>query len=172
MFMPDQIQNLIDKQAIQEVLVRYTHGIDRCDLDMLKSAYWPDGTDDHGTFSGNAMEFCETILQSLRPLDCTLHTISNILIELRGDEAKVETYCVAYHQFSSPDGPIEMVVAGRYLDHMIKRNDEWRIWHRLYVMDWNRNCASTAQWDGDLYSQLKTRGARTPDDPYDRFMAG
>lgn len=163
------LDQFIDKQAIHEVLVRYTHGVDRCDLAMLKSAYWPDGTDDHGTFSGNAMEFCEIIVETLRGLDRTMHSISNVMIDLCGDKAKVETYCVAYHQFATPDGQVEMVVGGRYLDQMQKRDGEWRIFHRLYVMDWNRNVPSTAQWDGDLYSQLATRGARTPDDPFDRF---
>lgn len=164
------IEQVIDKQAIHDVLVRYTHGIDRCDLSLLKSAYWPDGTDDHGTFSGNAMEFCDGIVGALRSFDCTMHTIGNVLIELRGTEAKVETYCVAYHQLPLPEGPVEMVVGGRYLDHMQKRDGQWRIFHRLYVMDWNRNGPSSAQWDGDLYGKLATRGARCPEDPYDRFM--
>lgn len=170
--MDQKLQDVIDKQAIYEVLVRYSHGVDRCDLEMLKSAYWPDGTDDHGTFSGNAMEFCETLIPALQGMDSTMHNIGSHLIELRGEEAKVQSYCVAYHQFAAPgdDGQVEMVVGGRYLDRMTKRGDEWRIQDRVYVMDWNRNGASTMSLEGDLYSQLKTRGSRYPDDPFYGFM--
>lgn len=170
--MEKALQDCIDKQAIYDVLVRYSHGVDRCDLDMLKSAYWPDGTDDHGTFSGNAMEFCEMLMPALKAMHATMHNIGSHLIELRGDEAKVQSYCVAYHQFPSPDGEgdVEMVVGGRYLDRMTRRGGEWRIMERVYVLDWNRNGPSTARWDGDLYGKLKTRGSRFPEDPYYGFF--
>ena len=47
---------LEDQQAIRDVLSRYARGVDRCDLGLLKSAYHPDGYDDHGFFKGNASE--------------------------------------------------------------------------------------------------------------------
>jgi len=178
------IQDVADRQAIYEVLVRYSHGVDRCDLEMLKSAYWPDGTDDHGTFTGNAMEFCEMLIPALKAMHSTMHNIGSHLIDLRGDTAKVQSYCVAYHQLPAPegngsgdgdtdgdtDGDIEMVVGGRYLDHMTRRDGEWRIQDRVYVMDWNRNGVSTQSLEGDLYGQLKTRGSRYPHDPFYSFM--
>lgn len=164
------IQDVADRQAIYEVLVRYSHGVDRCDLDMLKSAYWPDGTDDHGTFTGNAMEFCEMLIPALKAMHSTMHNIGSHLIDLRGDAAKVQSYCVAYHQLPSPEGDIEMVVGGRYLDRMTRRDGKWRIQDRVYVMDWNRNGASTQSLEGDLFGQLKTRGSRYPDDPFYSFM--
>ena len=62
-----------------------------------------------------------------------------------------------------------MIVAGRYLDRMEKRNGEWRILRRVYVMDWNQNNTATVSWDSPFYASLRTRGARTPDDPWDSF---
>ena len=168
--MDAKLQEVADKQDIYEVLTRYSHGVDRCDLEMLKSAYWPDGTDDHGTFSGNAMEFCEGLIPPLKGMKQTMHNIGSHLIDLRGDEAKVQSYCVAYHQLAGPDGDIEMVVGGRYLDRMTKRDGEWRIQERVYVMDWNRNGPSTQSFEGDLYGQLKTRGLRYPEDSFYGFM--
>ena len=160
---------LMDKQAIGEVLARYCHGVDRCDLETLKSAYWEDAIDDHGTFNGPAMEFCEHLIPALKSMRCTMHQISNVWIQVEGEAAKVETYCVAYHLIPSEDGLTEMVVGGRYLDRMEKRSGEWRIAHRLYVMDWNRSGPSSAEWDEGLMGQLKTRGDRFPNDPYDRL---
>ena len=64
-----------------------------------------------------------------------------------------------------PNGIAEMEVGGRYLDRFEKRDGEWRIARRRYVLDWSRNGASTAQWDGPMYGNLKRHGARRPDDP-------
>lgn len=163
------VQAMLDKQAIHDVLVRYCRGVDRCDLAMLKSAYWPDAVDDHGTFNGNAMEFCETLIPALKGMDQTMHAIGNVHMELHGDKAKVETYCTAYHYIPGPDGHVDMIAGGRYLDRMEKRNGEWRIAYRLYVMDWNQNMPATAQWDEGIFAMLKTRGKRHPDDPWDTF---
>lgn len=168
-------QNLIEetvaKQLITEGLMRSSHGIDRCNVAVLKSAYWDDATVDYGMFKGAAMEFCDFLMPGLAAFKCTQHSLSNILIELRGaDEAKVETYVRAYHHSIGEDGPIDMVVGGRYLDRFTRRGDEWRVAHRTYVMDWNTNGPGTAIWDEGLYAQLDTRGERHPNDPFDGFM--
>ncbi len=159
------IQSLVDRESIRDVLVRYCRGIDRCDEAVLRSAYWPDATDDHGSFNGNAWEFAEYVIPALQTMRLTMHQISNVTIELDGDRAKAETYCVAYHLIPGAEGDDEMVVGGRYLDTLERRSGEWRILARVYVMDWNRNGKATARWEGGLYSALKTRGARFPDDP-------
>ncbi len=49
------IQQLSDIQSIRECVNNYCRGVDRLDEDLMKSAYWPDATDDHGVFVGNAM---------------------------------------------------------------------------------------------------------------------
>lgn len=169
--MTNTINDVIDKLSITEALHRYCHGVDRCDATMLKSAYWEDATDDHGSFTGQAMDFVDALIPALQGMTCTSHQTSNILIELRGETAKVESYCVAYHQMPSEDGPLEMVVGGRYLDRMEKRGDEWRIAHRLYVLDWNRMGPSSSQFSEGLMAMITTRGTKNPHDPYDKFMA-
>jgi len=160
------IEQLADRIAIQDVLVRYCRGIDRCDAAMQKSAYWEDATDDHGSFNGNAWAFSDYVIPALKRMERTMHLISNVYVELNGSSAKCETYCVAHHLL--PENG-EMVVGGRYLDRMEKRGGEWRIQKRVYVMDWNQNNAATVQWDNPFYSQLRTRGSRSPDDPWYSF---
>lgn len=168
------IKAIADRQAITDILHRYCHGVDRCDMELLKSAYWPDAVDEHGTFNGNALEFCEATLPALKTMTCTMHMVSNILITLDGDKATVQSYCLAYHQIpaSAETCASEMIVGGRYLDRMERRGSEWRIAHRLYVMDWNSNAPSTMILDKGLFARLKTRGARFPDDPSDGYGFG
>ena len=107
----------------------------------------------------------------------TQHALSNILIEVAGDRARAETYCHAFHEFDGDGGGggcggREMVVGGRYLDYLERREGAWRIAHRTYVMDWNRNTPSTGQWDEGIYGGLKIRGGRWPDDPLKAFLSG
>jgi hypothetical protein len=160
-----------DELAIRRVLATYCRAIDRCDADLLRSVYWPDAVDDHGVFNGNALEFVDFILPMLRTMRVTTHSISNVLIELDGDEARAETYVNAYHDAPGPEGRIDIVVAGRYLDRFERRDGHWRIAHRQFVMDWNQNLASTAQWDGPLYGALDVRGTNDRADPSYSFFA-
>ena len=67
--MPDRdpaVQNLIDREAIRDCLHRYCRGIDRCDVETLRSVYWPEAVDNHVYFNGNAWEFAEWVVPLLR----------------------------------------------------------------------------------------------------------
>ena len=50
----NELGELMDREAIREVIHRYCQAVDRCDLALLKSCYHADGFDDHGFFAGNA----------------------------------------------------------------------------------------------------------------------
>jgi SnoaL-like domain len=40
-FSSQEVRELLDKQAIHEALMHYCRGIDRCDEDLIRSAYHP-----------------------------------------------------------------------------------------------------------------------------------
>jgi hypothetical protein len=163
-----------DHLQISKVLATYCRAIDRCDTELLKSVYWPDALEEHGIFNGKAWDFAEFIVPMLSGMKSTMHLIANTLIELQGDSrAAVETYVCAYH--SVPDGnggQSDLIVGGRYLDRLEKRQAQWRIAHRTFVLDWNQNQPSTAQWDGGLFAQLNVRGAHDRSDPSYLLFAG
>ncbi len=159
------MNDVTDRLAIAEVLTLYARGIDRCDLETLTATFWPDATAQYGRLVQNAHEWAVVTVAALRGMNRTFHSLSNMLVTPHGDWAEAETYCTAYHEVNGPDGIVEMVVGGRYLDLMEKRGGAWRIARRLYVMDWNRNVPSTARWDEGIYATLVNRGARKPDDP-------
>lgn len=137
------LQELCDERDIREVLTRYCRATDRCDADLLKSVYWPDATDDHVVFSGNAMEYVEYSVPMLKQYTrATQHSLSNIWIQLAGDVALVESYVQAYHLLKTEGDKQEVVVGGRYLDRLERRNSEWRIAERKVVIDWEQNGAA------------------------------
>lgn len=73
-------------------------------------------------------------------------------------------------QVAAPEGRQDLVIGGRYLDRFECRDGEWRILDRVYALDWNQNVASTDEWETGIYDLLRTRGARTPEDPWDRGL--
>jgi len=165
------VQKLLARQAIADALTRYARGIDRCDLDALKSAFWSDGVTNYGDADSNAWDWCAAVIAALKTMERTQHFLGNMLIEIDGDTATAETYCRAYHEVSTPEGMREMMVGGRYLDRLACRGGDWRIAHRQYVMDWNQNGPSTAKWTEGLYAGLKVVGRRFPDDPLYRLSS-
>ena len=66
------LTRLIAKDAITEVLNRFARGADSANLDLIRSVYWPEATDDHGNFSGNAMEFAEHAMDVLKRFRTTM----------------------------------------------------------------------------------------------------
>lgn len=133
------LQELLDKQAIHEVLMRYCRGIDRCDEELLRGVYHPDATDNHGLFVGKAADFIPWALEALKLDMSTSHCIANELIEVRGDVAYSEAYFMATHRRQLKDGTLsDLHFAGRYVDRLERRHGVWKIADRKVVMDRSR----------------------------------
>ena len=136
-----ELRVLLDKQQITEVLTRYCRAIDRLDEELLRSVYWPDGYDDHMSFAGPVAEFIPEAIKSCAAIfTCTVHSISNILIEVEGDAAHSETYFTSFNRLREKRNGRECdrITCARYIDRFERRSGEWRIARRLVVTDWNR----------------------------------
>ena len=92
-----QLQDLADKQAIYEVVARYCRGVDRLDLELVRSCYHPDAREHHPGFDGGRDDYIAWIGQGLVRFEGTMHVIANHLVEIDGDLARAETYVNAYH---------------------------------------------------------------------------
>ena len=163
--MNEQIQAVLDKQAIYEVLVRYCRGVDRCDEDLIRSAFHDDSYDDHGYWQGPGHELAAFLADRLRKSNsATTHSITNVLIEVTGDVARSEAQVHATLIRRGTD-PLEVdVVGARYIDRFSRRAGVWRIDHRTVVLDWQQ----TEVWQ-DSTPQVPiegfARGSRSPEDP-------
>lgn len=148
-----------DREAIRAVALRYARGVDRLDVELMKSAYWPDATDDHGRFVGNGWEFAERVVGTHDRWRATMHCNYNHSIEFDdADHARGEIYNVTY-LVPRDDGPWN-VWLGRYLDHYERRSGEWRISHRTCVHEATTTIAH-APMPGDM-SNFRTGDADRP----------
>ncbi len=151
--------------AIAETLALYCRGIDRCDPEQLAAAFTQDAMIDYGDGAKPIAETIPGLMAGLGAMRLTQHNISNTVMRIDHQTAKAETNCVALHLIPAPEGEVELVVGGRYLDRLVMRDGRWLIAERLYVMDWNRTAPSTMALEGGLFDGLQRRGARGAHDP-------
>lgn len=165
------LAELADREAIRECLYRYSRGVDRLDADMIRSAYWPDCTDNHMGFRGNAEQFIAWAFPIMGSMDQTMHMIANVLMTLHGETADVESYFHGIHRINTPDGgKSDVIGAGRYLDKFEKRGEEWRIMERVVVTDWFRQYPDSADWSQGMLGIPVEPGGRFPNDDSYTFL--
>ncbi|MGI9623082.1 MAG: nuclear transport factor 2 family protein [Acidimicrobiales bacterium] len=145
-------EELAAKDAIRDVVMRYCRGVDRLDVELLKTCYHSDSYDDHGHFKGNGHDFAEFIVESLpKRTHHSTHSVGNVLIELdvnNPDRATAESYSLAYLRRTADDGTEWLdFFSGRYVDRFEKREGDWRIAHRVVVHDWS----ASASLDGTSF---------------------
>ena len=129
------VQAMLDKEAVRAVSLRYTHGIDRHDGELLLSAYHPDAKDDHGAFIGSGADFVEHANRvHAQQWVCHQHYVTNQLIDLDGDTAHCESYFLAV--LKRPDGICDLV-GGRYIDRIDRREGVWAVADRICMVEWN-----------------------------------
>jgi hypothetical protein len=108
-----KLQELIDRQEINDCLLRYARGVDRLDMELALSAYHPDAVDDHGIVTLRAPDFLNFAFPMQRDnYPSYIHMLGNVTIELDGDTAHVESY---YMFLATVEGP-GILGYGRYVD--------------------------------------------------------
>ena len=133
----DQLLALVDKEAIRELAQIYCRAADRKDVELMRSLYHEDATDDHGMFfKGLASNFMEQLPAIQEPMAILHHNVTTHNIELNGDKAEGEVYIIAFHQVKTEQGLFDLLIGGRYLDKYEKREAAWKFAHRAVLADW------------------------------------
>jgi len=169
------VRELLDRQAILACLDRYSRGLDRKDLDLLRSAYHPDAVDHHGALGDYTPD---TLISDwlLRDADrmFSQHLIVNSSIDIDpgGDVAHGETYfqlVVGLEPAAAGEAqqPRLTLSGGRYIDRFERRAGEWRIARRVLISEYK------AALDPIDRPQHLSWARRDRDDPsYDRPLEG
>ena len=152
--MDPRLSALLDKQAIEEVVLRYCRGIDRRDFALVRSCYHPDAEDHHGSFSGSVDEYIAWVDKLTSRYLWTMHFVGNVLIEF-GDKngvAACETYGVSLHRSDDSRPFMNLATGFRYLDRFERRTGdgkepEWRIARREAVGEWSIPISGGAWWE-------------------------
>lgn len=164
------LDDLLAKQAIHEVVLRYCRGVDRMDEDLVRSCYHADATDTHGSFHGTVDEFVAWAFRLLGQYETTMHLVANHLSTRAGDVAVAETYGVAHHRSDDPEPTRNLTVGFRYLDRLERRDGgPWLIARRIATTEWVTAPSPDSRWP---VPASDVSGRRGPDDPLYDLLAG
>ena len=134
-----EVAELVTKQKLYENMALYCRGQDRKDLDLMKSTFWPDATDNHGMFNGLAHDFCQWSYENQKTTQHRAqHYITNVISEIDGDRAKRETAFV--YVMVKPGGERTDLMGGRYRDLCERRDGKWKVLRRVVVFDYVAQC--------------------------------
>lgn len=137
-----KLQELIDRQAINDLIARYSRTLDWLDDEGQAGCYWPDAAIDYGFFKGTAADFVPVVMAVERSTGRRWHLLSSLAVKLTSaTTAEGEAYGIALGFRREGTAPYKgNMYGGRYLDTYEKRatenGEEWRISSRRYIMDW------------------------------------
>lgn len=134
-----------DRDAIRDLLARYTYNGDRGRLDEMAACFAEDGVLE---YPGHAPQGPVAIKASLSSgtrdprLSFVRHHITNPLIAVDGDSANARSYFTVHSNFG-PDH------SGTYDDRLVRTAEGWRFAHRRVRIDW--------QAEDSLFAKMTTR---------------
>ncbi|WP_167042466.1 nuclear transport factor 2 family protein [Salinibacterium sp. ZJ454] len=177
----EAVRALVARAEIEQVVLKYCRGVDRQDWNLVRSCYHADAVDNHGSFIGGPDSLVEWMQSRHASIDVCVHFVGNVLIDVHGDEAAVESYYMAYQELApggvavkaltrdretleeSATTGLQLRMLGRYVDWFERRDEVgWRIAHRQVVIESGHLESLIGQQDWNLFQ----RGDRTPNDHY------
>jgi hypothetical protein len=158
---PVGLERLIAQQEIKDLCCRYARGSDRVDAGIFTSTFWENGGYGQPDSDEPLTKITDELISGFmgKTFSCTQHLNGNILVDFADeDHATTEVYFQAFHltqaalksdeirflvgarrfaELSHVDGNVyEIVVGGRYLDHVERRDGIWKIKARRMVFDY------------------------------------
>lgn len=168
-----QMQELLDKQAITELIYTYPRGLDRLDRDILLSIGHPDAKMKFGnTVFPSWSAYVDWLIKAHNDMVGNNHRITNILIKVDGDKAVSE--CTGTATLLVPkegDASLyeERWMHSRYLDTWSRRDGKWALDDRKTVIDYRRiSYVPTA----DVKKNYQIGGRTGRDDPSYKLFGG
>ncbi|MBJ69283.1 MAG: hypothetical protein CL463_05215 [Acidimicrobiaceae bacterium] len=132
-----QIDQLEEKQKIVDLTIAYTWIIDHGPRERLREIFTEDAVFIIDTRHLNGIdEIRGKIERTLGGLSASQHIVSNHQVSIDGDTATCRCYLHAQHTLNGTEDGDNYVMAGRYIDKLVRVDSEWRITERQLMLDW------------------------------------
>jgi hypothetical protein len=126
---------LQDALAIRDLIYRYARGVDRRDVDLVRSCFTADCGYEGALATGKIAAMLAALPAAMARYRSTLHFMGEPTIAIDGDRAQATTSTVAYHV--PPEGTTGLrIVAVRYEDRLERTSGGWRIATRRVQRLW------------------------------------
>jgi uncharacterized protein (TIGR02246 family) len=128
-----------EKLRIYELSYRYAAAVDRRDFDSFVMLFTADGLLLSDDFTLQGRENIRQTIQNITEFKLTQHHVHNMIVDIQGDSAKGEVYCVANHLYEKEDETRKLDWGIRYHDEYVKEESGWLIKQRKLVVDWQQD---------------------------------
>jgi len=134
-----------DRLAIRELVDAYAHCADvrdaRGQMDLFtddtRFLVFMDHASETPTQQLHGRESLAPVFDNLNTYAVTMHFNGQSTVDLEGNQASGETYCLAHHLTIAEDGTRTLMIASiRYLDQFVKRDDHWLFAERRLMVNW------------------------------------
>jgi len=128
-----------DEFALLRLSWLYARAMDRNEPDTLAAIFTPDARLQGDWFDVQGIDQIKQLPTNLhKRYSKMMHTVHNQTVDLNGDHAEGETYCLA-HQLLEGEGRGGLTVFDmgiRYWSQWVRTNQSWRFTHRRVTLDW------------------------------------
>jgi hypothetical protein len=149
---------LADTQAITRQIYNYCRSVDRLDVPLGHGVFHADAVADFPTYQGTGRGWIDAICVEHRKFLHHSHQVTNIVIDLDGNQAGSEAYVIANLRQVEDGKLINRMFSARYIDRWSKREGHWAIDRRECVVDFSELREVTSLGEDD-------RSARDGSDP-------
>src|SRR5262249_52705225 len=108
------------------------------DIELLSAVFTDDGVfhsqANHHAPGGKVIA-TEITTRHKTKYSATFHLVGNQTLDIKGDTANGETYCVALHWYVSDGVHFEKIVYVRYQDTAVRVNGRWKFKERVVNID-------------------------------------
>ena len=141
-----------DRLAIRQLIDAYAHYADRRDAKGQMSLFTPDTVFEvfmdsrsaEPTQALHGRNALAPVFENLNTYRVTTHFNGQSTVEIEGNAAKGESYCIAHHLTVDNEKRTLMLASIRYLDTFSKENGTWLFAERKLMVDWTDTRSSVA----------------------------
>ena len=141
-----------DRLAIRQLVDAYAHCADRRDAKGQMALFtadtifrvFMDSRSAEPTQTLHGRDALAPVFENLNTYHATTHFNGQSTVEIEGDTAKGESYCIAHHLTVDGEKRTLMIASIRYLDMFSKKDGTWLFAERKLMVDWTDTRSSIA----------------------------
>ena len=134
-----------DQEALADLAAEYARCVDRGDPEGVAACFAPDGVLRIVNLAEGGKVLAERtgrdeIVRAISRMsyDATFHFVGQQQVDIHGDTATGETYCIAHHLTIPDDGTpaTDYIMYIRYQNQFVRLDEGWRFAVRELNIDW------------------------------------
>ena len=150
---PADLQTLLDRAAVSDVVIGYASAVDLRDWPRLRSLFTERVFLDFRTFDPSlyremGADEVVDLARRLAAFDATQHISGNHACTIDGDRATCVSYMQAGHFMTRPDGRYACFLYGHYTNHLVRTAAGWKIERYALTVTAQQGDPRVFEWAG------------------------